>query len=87
MIYATIFHLLAGTVTGSVFKVRILLILLGLVLFESVILAIVQGSIAGPWALANLTVVQVGYFAGIYLRGVLEQAGYLLPSVRTRRMP
>ena len=87
MIYATISHLLAGTVTGSVFKVRILLILLGLVLFESVILAIVHGSIAAPWALANLTVVQVGYLAGIYLRGVPEQAGYLLPSVRTPRMP
>ena len=87
MIYATIFHLLAGTVTGSVFKVRILLILLGLVLFESVILAIVHGSIAGPWALANLIGIQVGYLVGISLRGVLEQAVYLLPSVRTRRIP
>jgi hypothetical protein len=87
LLYATIFHLLAGSVTGSVFKVRTLLILLAFVLIESVILAIVHGSIAGPWALANLTVVQVGYLAGIYLRGVLEQAGYLLPSVRTRRIP
>ena len=87
MLYATIFHLLAGTVTGSVFKVRTLLILLGLVLIESVILAIVHGSIAGLWAVANLIGIQVGYLVGIYVRGVLEQAGYLLPSVRTRRMP
>jgi hypothetical protein len=87
LLYATIFHLLAGTVTGSVFKVRTLLILLVLVLIESVILAIVHGSIAGLWAVANLIGIQVGYLVGIYVRGVLEQAGYLLPSVRTRRMP
>jgi len=87
LLYATIFHLLAGTVTGSIFKVRTLLILLALVLIESVILAIVHGSIAGPWAVANLIGIQVGYLVGIYVRGVLEQAGYLLPSVRTRRMP
>ena len=83
MLYATIFHLLAGAVTGSVFKVRTLLILLGLVLFESVILAIVHGSIAGPWAAANLIGIQIGYLVGIYVRGILEQAGYLLPSIRT----
>jgi hypothetical protein len=87
LLYATIFHLFAGTVTGSVFKVRTLFILLGLVVVESAILAIMHGSIAGPWALANLIGIQVGYLAGIYVRGVLEHAGYLLPSVRTRRMP
>ena len=86
MLYTAIFHLLAGTVTGSVFKVRTLLILLGLVLFESVILAIVHGSIAGPWAVANLIGVQAGYLLGVYVRGVLEHAGYLLPSARPRRM-
>jgi hypothetical protein len=86
LLYTAIFHLLAGTVTGSVFKVRTLLILLGLVLFESVILAIVHGSIAGPWAVANLIGVQAGYLLGVYVRGVLEHAGYLLPSARPRRM-
>ena len=87
MLYATIFHLLAGAVTGAVFKIRILLILLGLVFIESIILALVHGNIAGLWALANFIGIQAGYLAGIYGRGVLEQAGYLLPNVRTRRSP
>lgn len=87
MLYATILHLLAGAVTGSVFKVRTLLILLGLVLVESLILAFVHGSIAGYWGLANIVGVQAGYIFGIFARGILEQAGYSLPSVRTRRLP
>jgi hypothetical protein len=87
LLYSTILHLLAGSVTGSVFRVRTLLILLGLVLVESLILAFVQSSIAGPWAVANIVGVQVGYFAGIFARGVLEHAGYSLPSVRPRRFP
>ena len=87
MLYATILHLLAGAVTGSVFKVRTLLILLGLVVVESTILGVVHGSIAGLWALANLVGVQVGYLTGIYARNAFEHAGYLLPNVRTRRLP
>ena len=87
MLYATILHLLAGTVTGSVFKVRILLILLVLVLVESLALALVHGSIASLWALANIVGVQAGYLVGVFARGILEQAGYLLPTVRTRRLP
>lgn len=73
--------------TGSVFKVRTLLILLALVIVESSILSVVHGSIAGLWALANLVGVQVGYFTGLYVRGVFEHAGYLPTNVRTRRLP
>ena len=87
MFYATIFHFFAGAVTGSVFKVRSLLILLSLVFVESVMLSIVHGSIVGVWALANLVGVQIGYLAGIYARSILEQAGYLLSSTHTRRLP
>jgi hypothetical protein len=87
LLYATILHLLAGAVTGSVFKVRTLLILLALVFVEAAILSIVHGSIAGLWMLANLVGVQVGYFAGLYVRSVFEHAGYLPTNVRTRRLP
>jgi hypothetical protein len=87
LLYATILHLLAGTVTGSVFKVRTLLILLGLVLVESLILAFVHGSIAALWAVANIVGVQAGYLVGIFARDILEQAGYSLPIVRSRRLP
>jgi hypothetical protein len=84
---AIILHLLAGAVTGSVFKVRTLLIVLGFVVIESVILAFVHSSIAALWALTNLVGVQVGYLAGIYARGVLEQAVYVIIRVRLRRLP
>ena len=86
MLYATTFYFLAGAITGTVFKTRTLLILLGLVLIESVILALVHSSIPWLWAVENLTIVQVGYLAGLYGRRNLEQAGYLLPPVRPPRM-
>jgi len=85
LLYAAIFHSLAGAVTGSVFKVRTLLLLLFFVLIEVAILAVIDIRIAGFWALVNLSLVQVGYFAGVFARGFLEQAGYSLPPVRIHR--
>ena len=86
MLYAISLHLLAGALTGSLFRIRTLLILLGFVFVESVILVFVQGSIAGLETIANLIALQVGYFTGIYTRSVLEHAGFSFPSVRTRRI-
>jgi hypothetical protein len=85
LFYTVIFHSLAGAVTGSVFKVRTLLLLLIFVLIEAAILAVMDIRIAGFWALANVSMVQIGYVAGLYARGVLEQAGYLLPPARINR--
>ena len=62
--------------TGSVFKVRVLLLLLSIVLVESALSVMVHGSVAGLWALANLIGVQVGYLAGIVARRIMELAGY-----------
>ena len=87
MLASIIFHCLAGAVAGSVFKVRTLLMLLGVVLVESAILALAHDGIAALWALVDLVGVQVGYLAGIYARSVLEQAGYLLPRIQTRELP
>ena len=87
MLYATILHFLAGTVTGSVFKVRTLLLLLALVIVESAILALVHGSISALWAATNVIGVQVGYFVGLFARSALEQTGYSSGGVRTRRFP
>jgi hypothetical protein len=80
-------HLLAGAVAGSIFKIRTLLLLLGFVLLELAFLAPTHGPIVALWGLANLIGLQVGYLAGIYARGALEQAGYSLPRVGTRRTP
>lgn len=81
MLYSTTLYLLAGTVTGSIFRVPTLLILLGIILIESVILALVHGNIAGLWAIAGLLAAEVGYLTGIYSRRALEQAGYWFRSV------
>lgn len=86
MLYATIFHLLAGMITGSIFKVRILLLVLGFVLVEFVILAFVHGNAAGLWAAASLLVVEMGYVAGIFGRRIFEQASYSSQSGRRRNL-
>ncbi len=85
MLYAATLHLLAGTVAGSIFKVRTLLTLLGLVLFEAAILAFVQGSTAGLWSLTSLLAIEVGYIVGILSRGALGIVGYSGEQAGTRR--
>jgi hypothetical protein len=57
------------------------------VIVEPVILALLHSSIPVHWVVANLIIVQIGYVAGIFARGVLEHATYPVTSVRTRRMP
>jgi hypothetical protein len=81
LLYAIIFHLLAGWVTGAIFQVRTLLLVLIFVLVEFAILILVEGGIAVLWAVASLITVQVGFAAGIYIRGLLERAGYSLTRV------
>jgi hypothetical protein len=86
LLYATIFHVLAGTVTGSLFKARTLLLLLGFVFIESLSLVIVQGSITIPWVIGMVVAIQIGYFVGMLSRRALEHAGYSVP-VRERHIP
>jgi hypothetical protein len=74
LLYATILNTLAGTVTGSIFKVQTILVLLGLVIIESIILCFMQGSIVALWAFANVVGIEFGYFAGIFARSFLEHA-------------
>lgn len=85
MLYATVFHSLAGMVTGSVFKARTLLLLLGIVLVESIVLAISDIRAAGLWALVNLSAVQFSYIAGVFARAVFDQGGFARPPVKIRR--
>ena len=84
MLYATIFYSLAGVVTGSVFKIRTLLLLLAVILIEAATLSAVDVRVAAWWALANVISVQFSYLAGIFVRRTLEQTGYSLPPVIPR---
>jgi hypothetical protein len=86
LLYAITFQFLAGGVTGSIFKVRTLLLVLSVVLVEFVLLIFLQGGVAVLWAVAGLIAVQAGYVAGLYTRGLLEYAGYLLTRDGKRRL-
>jgi hypothetical protein len=84
LLYATIFHSLAGVVTGSVFKIRALLLLLAIILTEAAALSPLDVRVAAWWALVNVISVQFAYLAGIFFRRTLEQTGYSLPPVIPR---
>ncbi len=82
MIAVIILHFVAGAVAGSMFTVRTLLLLVGLILIECVVATAVIGLAAGLCSVGGLVAVQMGYLAGIYLRSVLEHVGIAQPSVR-----
>jgi len=84
LLYATIFHSLAGVVTGSVFKIRALLLLLAIILTEAAALSPLDVRVAAWWALVNVISVQFAYLAGIFFRRTLEQTGYSIPPVIPR---
>ena len=84
MLYATIFHSLAGVVTGSVFKIRALLLLLAIILTEAAALSPLDVRVAAWWALVNVISVQFSYLAGIFVLRSVEQTGYSLPPVIPR---
>ncbi len=83
MITVIALHLVAGAVAGSMFTVRTLLVLVGIVLVECVTATVALGLFVGLCSMGGLVAVQIGYLAGIYLRSVLEHAGIAQPSIRS----
>jgi hypothetical protein len=76
-------HLVTGAVAGSMFTVRTLLVLVGIVLIECVTATVALGFTAGLYTVGGLVAVEIGYLVGIYLRSVLEHAGIAQPSIRS----
>ena len=85
MLTAIVLHLLAGAVSGSVFRIGTLSLLLVFVLVESALLGFAQRSVPVLWGAAALIAVQLGFVAGIVARGLLENAGY--PHSRVGKRP
>ncbi|MBN8968276.1 MAG: hypothetical protein J0G95_07415 [Rhizobiales bacterium] len=73
-----ILHFLAGLLAGAVFRVRVLLGLVVVVLIECIATAAMFGLRAGLWSLTSLVAVEVGYLGGGCLRTMLERAGFLV---------
>jgi hypothetical protein len=84
LISVVLFHFLAGLVAGSVFTVRMLLMLVALVLIECAATIVAWGSSAVGWSVASLIAVQIGYLGGIYFRSLLEHAGIAVTGVQPR---
>ena len=85
MLYAATIHLLAGAVTGSVFKVQMLLLWLVVIAAEAAILSATSLSTAALWASVNLSSIEAGYVLGLFSRKIMQQAGYAGPSIRMPR--
>jgi hypothetical protein len=80
------FHFLAGSVAGSIFAVRTLVILVGFVLIGCVGVTILRGLSTGVlWSVGSLVAIQAGYLAGIYVRSFLEHVGIAVPQAQPRR--
>lgn len=85
MSYIVAIHLLAGFLTGAVFRVRVLVGLVAIVLIECLATAAIFGVQEGLWSLTNLVAIQMGYLLGIYARSVLEKIGLAEPETQVRR--
>jgi hypothetical protein len=78
-----IVHFVIGAIAGSIFTVRALAALVGIVCLECVWATVALGFAAGLWSVGCLVAVQVGYLAGIYLRSLLERMGIAQPYIRS----
>ena len=85
MLNTALFNFGAAAVIGSLFKVRVLLILIALIIIEFTAV-VMAGGIGWQWMILNLLDVQAGYVAGVCLRGGLEYLGYSIPPARPRRL-
>lgn len=66
-------HFVAGMVAGSVFAVRTLVLLVGIVLIECMAVASMIGLGAALYSAGGVVAIQVGYLLGIVLRAALER--------------
>jgi len=85
LLYAATIHLLAGAVTGSVFKVQMLLLWVFVIAAEAAILSAANLSTAAVWASVNLSSIEAGYLLGLFSRKIMEEAGYVGPSIKMPR--
>jgi hypothetical protein len=84
LLYATIFHSLAGLLAGSVFRIGTLLLLLLIIVIETLFLTTLSPSSGLVWGCINLTVIQVTYLIGVHYRTGRQQPDTSLRQVTTR---
>ena len=77
MIYALLFYFLAGAVTGAVFKMRCLLLILVIAYGQAVYLASQGTLFAAVGAFVGLVAIQVGYVTGLLSRATFVEIVHL----------
>jgi len=77
-----VLYFVAGAIAGAMFTVRMLLALVSITLAGGVAATALGGFAAGLHSVVGLIAVQIGYLAGVYLRGALERAGIAHPAIR-----
>jgi hypothetical protein len=87
LLYALILHLVAGLVTGSVFKIKTLLLILSCVAAEFIGAAYLHGGQFALGMLANIVAIQVGYAGGLLTRLTVERSLDRTAKARTHRAP
>jgi hypothetical protein len=87
MIYATILNFFAASLTGSLFKMQALFLLLGIVITQFACVAISQSGISWGWIAVNFVDLQIGYLCGACARSGLERLGYISQNQSQSRFP
>lgn len=81
LIYVILMHFAAGMILGSLFTVETLVVLL----FFEVISSIIFALACFAW-LGDAIALQMGYVAGVFGRGLLEETGIWAVGVHPRRI-
>jgi len=68
LVYALIFHSLAGFAAGLTFRVQTLVLILACVAFEMLIVYCMRVSFFPAWIFINLAFVQIGYVGALFAR-------------------
>jgi ethanolamine transporter EutH len=87
LLYAFILHLIAGLLTGSLFKVKTLLLLLICVAAELIGAAYLHSSYFAIGVLANIVAIQVGYAGGLVARLTVARSLDRTAKAGTHRAP
>ena len=73
MLSSTMLYLAAGTVTGFIFSIRMLLLALLVLLIEAITLSIAFGASFVVGTIIGIVALQLGYLGGVYARAVVER--------------
>lgn len=87
LLYAPILHLIAGFVTGSVFKIKTLLVILCCLAAELAGASCLDSGQIAMGVLVSIIALQVGYATGLLTRATIERALNRILSETPRQAP